>query len=167
MNIKKIFPIKLKHLFFIVPIIIIIIAALLFTCCSKVEKPYPVIENNKVGDLYEVHSTLYGTKGDDKMLKFGSWFLQSDSDRNTYCIFEKGTIFEITRIKKITHSSWNTGTYSFPVLKLKAMTGEWEGEIFNANHIMNSNEIGVDLGLPILEKVSPSKALEFKKLKDL
>jgi len=130
---------------------ITILAFVFLTSCLA--PSYPVIQNNEIGDKYIVIGDLYLA---GEILKFDSWFAEMEEvseGKSSFYKFKKGTVFQITELKKVTHSSWNTGTYSFPVLELKALTGDKKGEVFKGYHIINDNEIGVDGNIHVLQKV--------------
>ena len=147
---------------------ILAILTIFLSSCSK-EEESSLYKMYKVGDQFEVKTPIYSYTGDSgsslyfpyALVKYTSMFGIEDCDK-----IEIGTIFEITRLEKITHSSWNTGKYSYPVLEMKAVNGKTKGTEYSADDMIGQYGIGDDLGLPYLERVSVTdeEMEEFNKL---
>jgi len=114
---------------------------LFLSCQEKQFKRDLVLDHNQVGDRYRVIWHLYAAS--DTIWTLGG-IANSRSSKEGFDRFNEGDIFEITEIKRVSYSSWNEGDYSYLVLKLKLLTGERRGEVFSANNIIDSAEIGVD-----------------------
>jgi len=127
----------MKKLF---PIIIFI----LFGCADSI-----LMKEHKIGDIYRNIGDLY-IVGD--YLYFDSWFTDMREDRKKFYKFKKGTLFELVYIKYNKKSSWNTGTYYYHSGKIKVLTGEKKGNIYEAIHIMTDSQFGIDEKKMILEK---------------
>lgn len=149
MSLKK----YLKYPRVLIITFVVIITGVIVLLFGRSERE-PVLEHNQIGDRYRVIWNLYAW--DDTIWTLGEIASNHSSIMDVFYKFEEGDIFEITKIERVSTSSWNTGSYSYLVLKLKLLTGERKGEVFEANSIINSHEIGIDLGLPVLEKVNLS-----------
>jgi hypothetical protein len=95
--------------------------------------------HHHTGNVYEVVGNLCIVEDllkDEQMETLEGWQKHAEKFHKHFEKLQPGTKIQIASIEKHTQSSWNTGRYSYYVVRVNVLAPGHEGTRYNASHLM-------------------------------